>query len=341
MNEPLAPNACTKCKRYHKKCDRLLPTCSSCKPNECIYDTKPARKRVRKDEVFCDDGFIRYVPYPSVKQTSNVLKTIVAVPKPLVGFDIKSNIATLLFSTPLLDRGKAKTIMHVMSDFEHTRSLLGSDDMILIYAMQAWYFKRYQAASYSERCYKTFRGLLADSYDRVLTNFKLAAAYQYLGMTSLVENNASHACFYFKNVAAYLQRSKEQQKKALVSVDDKIQTLREKYLEMVHSYYNNYVGSNYNLVRVLKMAYYLQCYVKKQYRELTEDTGEICYLTISEELQEFNPYWSQISDDFEQIKEDNFNLDITVVDRIISNFHTSISVPLSCAENLLLVSKKT
>jgi hypothetical protein len=354
MNTPeahLSPHSCAFCKHSHRKCDRALPQCGYCTAHnkECNYDEKPLKRGPKTEgsspSPTPSDRFIRYEPYPQhTRAKSNFSPSPSQSPQPFANImptTLESYFEHMFLNTPVIDRAKANAIinfgrsarLHTSSEQSKKMTTPNIDDMALIFAMQAWFYRRLQMRSLSDRCFETCKNLLGNSYDRVLTNFSVAVAYIYMGLTLLDENDIPRATFYLENVAAFIQRCKARQKQEKLTIEEQLQVLRERFLEMVYQTCTAYMQANVNLIQGLKRFIYTN-FIIKQYRRLNslreqqgtapqqpQDNG------IMTELDEFIPYLKNIKEDLDNGTDDNFKIDLNVIDRIANKFKDSLSAP--------------
>jgi hypothetical protein len=155
-------------------------------------------------------------------------------------------------------------------------------------------------------------------------------------MSLLDDNDIPRAAFYFENVAAFIQKCKLRQQKhdkTNTTIDEQLQILRERFLEMIYQTCTSYMTANVNLIQGLKRFIYTN-FVIKQYKRLTimkekqtgQETDPQDFAGFSE-FDEFIPYLKNIKEDLDSDKDENFKMDLSIIDRVADKFKDSLTAP--------------
>jgi hypothetical protein len=198
-------NACSNCRRIHKKCDRKLPQCSLCVKHkkQCTYDTIVKRGPKSKLEYL--------QPYPvftvQKKTVSHTLhesrnKILENLPKPAL------NAQTLGFSSIDMDRllRAALYAEREMAGEDPIEENFNTEDLALVYAMEA---VDLQASGQEERAnilYNKSKRLIMELFDVVLQSPIVATCFMYLGTYAFFVGDMDRTTFFLVTVKSYLEK---------------------------------------------------------------------------------------------------------------------------------------
>jgi hypothetical protein len=144
-SDNLSPHACARCKQSHKKCDRVMPICYTCRKQnvECNfaveYVAPKKRGRKPKGEKMVSSNMFTYEPYPvsrprvispSVENVSNI-SSIPLYPH------LEMHFEDQLRHTPFFDRAKAEAILNDAKNGNNfTQSTHSNEELALYFSLK-------------------------------------------------------------------------------------------------------------------------------------------------------------------------------------------------------------
>jgi hypothetical protein len=358
----LASHSCINCNKWHRKCDRVIPTCGNCsnKNKQCIYKDK------RKKEQQSENEITRYQPYPEIRsdqlsramirlpETQNQPIETVAQPS----FSYLEQILTVVpkhvnnmtsimpalehyfehvyIGTPLIDRSKVNVIRHYLHCMRNgiepaPENAPNPEDIALVYSMRAFFFTRIllydKAKAAMDKCMEIIRSL----YDRALVDYSVAATFYYIALHLMGVGQIDRAAFHLHGLDGFLKRREATQSRENSTFDAAVRVVRERYLRTMYHIAAYNISPVTDMSRLVKI-FLLNHLQNKQYLKLIQDhdRGRIASsftgLTNDEALDRFLPLADMIQYDLDNNK-NTFNITWDSIDLMTSKMKDFVNQP--------------
>jgi hypothetical protein len=194
-------NACTNCRRLHKKCDKRLPICLLCAKHKktCNYDN--VGKRGPKTAAEYSQ------PYPQIKVHKVVDK------RPIDSSSkSESNInlykPSLVRLPTVIPPSRARIAAQYVEDEVFGRPLgvkPADEDLALIHAVHAFTFQHNQEQA--KMHYNKAYSLITSKFDRIYNNEILQTTYLFLGMHCVLSDDIDRATFFLETIKSVLDKN--------------------------------------------------------------------------------------------------------------------------------------
>jgi hypothetical protein len=191
----LSINACTNCRRLHKKCDKQLPSCARCsRNNKCCSYNNVGKRGPKSSSDFNQ-------PYPAI----SVHKVVPRDKNILNSFD--GNLQDL----PFLPKERLfRAIIYVEQEWTGQQNLdepPDKDDLALMYSIKAVILKAQSQTEQAQVMFEKGKSLIMNRYDQILRNFILAACSLFLGTYCMIDNDIDRATFFLENVRSFFEKN--------------------------------------------------------------------------------------------------------------------------------------
>ncbi|KAL0478841.1 hypothetical protein AKO1_008251 [Acrasis kona] len=183
----LSKSSCITCRKQHKKCDKVMPTCGLCtkRNRKCTYDDQQAS-----------------MPMNSItEEASSELQKIIPCH---IGKDALSLLTHMLkFNMPVLSTEQIiKAAKIVEKDKDNNRDdlhdcIANPEDVALVYCIYAIWTKYWGTKDQSIRHFNKARKLIGPSLDSVFDSYVTAACCCFLGVYCAVDYDLLRAKFYY------------------------------------------------------------------------------------------------------------------------------------------------
>jgi hypothetical protein len=211
---------------------------------------------------------------------------------------------------------------------ENDSSLLGSlitnrDDVALIFAMQAYYYRRFDVFNLSQKCFEIGRSIASLSFDTVLKSFSLASAFVYLGLVLYDEGELERASFYFSTVETFLRKNPTTIPDT--PIDEALQTIQYRYLRCLNGVGSYFVNGETDIKSMLKCQIAIH-FLSKQYLRLKAIWDRQGPQNEGDDIDEFIPCLDMIVNDIIN-GTDHFRLDPGMIDVLSKKIRHTFDAP--------------
>jgi len=298
-----------------------MPTCGNCEKRGvlCSFEAETKKKDSRRGTKKRKVG---YEPYPTRSQQIKMIEN----EDPDTNSIIDDRFEAEFLDSPLIDPEKLKNILafkkiskKAKTPDSPTPQIPAKEDMALLFAMQAFFYQKSKLPAF-EQCLELSKQLLSTCYDQVLSNFSVAAAFFYLGLTLTNNNENEKSCFFFENVKLFIaqwkKRIRDQEYDS--STEGQLYGLRMEFLEVLLDLALDFTHET-DLLLVLKRLMYMH-FLKKNYLSLIREHEDQKLGLLNDvesiELPEFRPFLGHIKADIDQRTNNYFRMDVNVLDTI-------------------------
>ncbi|KAL0482480.1 oleate activated transcription factor [Acrasis kona] len=207
-------STCTNCKRLHRRCDRLLPTCTECKSKgkSCQY---PENQKEELTERYTP----RRVTHPNLKigfTHSNlplplITLTLQPTDKEFKYIDLFQPISfeMLLFCPHLTSRELSDVLLYLDKQHDGVACQLEApkwESIAFVYGVLAFYYRQDGNDESAHFFFELCRNLMTQNdFESVSNTFETACCFQYLGLYCMINENELRAKYFLSNVRGYIE----------------------------------------------------------------------------------------------------------------------------------------
>jgi hypothetical protein len=307
----MASTACNACRQGHRKCDKKLPNCTQCSKSHrlCIYQDPTTPKQRNNRE--CEHRF-RYQPYNIPQKKAFPVEN--TLPETCNVIHLDENITRTFILTPIMSRSKAMSLSSTIN-VNNLTSEEEKLDVAVLLAFHAHTSINVKGTSNSQQCFDIAYDLVSKCFDRIFTNFHVAATYCFLGMYLWDQNKLDRARFFIENVVSYLRSNKPIQSIG-TGIQSEINHLRYGLLFFLCDCTKLFAADHVNLSLVLKRiiaGYYV-----------TSTYEKICNVNTNADSidgDDKQHYQQMVDNDFVH---GGLDFDITSLDKLIIRFNARL-----------------
>ncbi|KAL0480990.1 transcriptional regulatory protein [Acrasis kona] len=184
-NKPVSKSSCITCRKQHKKCDRLLPTCGLCDKRKrvCIYDESTS---IRGLQFKIEKG-------PLAETPSETIEALGVDPSRML-------IQTILYNMPVMSKDKilnaVKAIEGQKEGSINTQLTANPEEVGLLYCVYAMWTKYWGKTEQSAKLLDDARNLVGPRLDLICDNYVIAGCCTYLASNFTLDYDFPRARVY-------------------------------------------------------------------------------------------------------------------------------------------------